>query len=73
MPSKVQAFIWTVVLNKVNSNNMLQMRIPYKALSPNICVMCIRSEETHGHLILPGPGVRGSENANLSLANKKKM
>ena len=35
VPSKVKAFAWLVVHKKVNTNDMLQVRRPYKSLSPH--------------------------------------
>lgn len=37
VPSKVKAFVWSRVLEKSNSNNVLQIRRPSKALSPAVC------------------------------------
>ena len=37
---------------KVNTNDMLQLRRPYKALSPNICILCMKHEESTDHLFL---------------------
>ena len=34
VPSKVRAFAWLVAHKKVNTNDMLQLRRPFKALSP---------------------------------------
>ena len=39
---KVKSFVWLMTHNKVNTNDMLQMRRPYKALSPDICIMCMK-------------------------------
>ena len=33
VPSKVMAFTWLVALMKVNTNDMLQLRRPFKTLS----------------------------------------
>ncbi|RVX05736.1 Transposon TX1 uncharacterized 149 kDa protein [Vitis vinifera] len=37
VPFKVKSFVWLVAHKKVNTNDMLQVRRPYKALSPDIC------------------------------------
>ena len=37
--SKVKTFAWLVANKKVNPNDMKQMRRPYKALSPNYCIL----------------------------------
>ncbi|RVW54309.1 putative mitochondrial protein [Vitis vinifera] len=36
VPFKVKSFVWLVAHKKVNTNALLQLRIPYKALSPDI-------------------------------------
>ena len=46
--SKVKVFAWWVA-HKVNTNNMLQLRRPYKALSPEYYILCSGSEETVYH------------------------
>ncbi|KAJ9682711.1 hypothetical protein PVL29_018607 [Vitis rotundifolia] len=52
VPFKVRSFIWLVAHKKVNSNDMLQLRRPYKALSPDICVLCMKQGESVDHLFL---------------------
>ena len=37
---KVKAFVWIVAHKKVNTNDMLQLRRPSKALSPDWCILC---------------------------------
>ncbi|RVW24904.1 putative ribonuclease H protein [Vitis vinifera] len=37
---------------EVNTNDMLQVRRPYKALSPDICILCMKHEESADHLFL---------------------
>lgn len=49
-PSKVKSFVWTVVLNMINSNDFLQIWRPLTALSP--CLMCRSSSQTNSHLFL---------------------
>ena len=49
-PSKVKAFVWTAVLNRINTNDMLQKRRPLMALSPNMCIMCGLDFESRAHL-----------------------
>lgn len=58
IPSQVKAFAWTVVVNRVNTNDLLQIRWPHKALSPNVCVLCFKDAETHIHLFLHCPVAR---------------
>ncbi|RVW69991.1 Transposon TX1 uncharacterized 149 kDa protein [Vitis vinifera] len=50
--SKVQSFIWLVAHKKVNTNDMLQVRRPYKALSPDICILCMKHGESADHIFL---------------------
>lgn len=51
-PSDVKNFVWTAELNRINTNDFLQTRRPNKALSPNVCMTCLRSSETSSHLFL---------------------
>ncbi|RVW70579.1 hypothetical protein CK203_060646 [Vitis vinifera] len=50
--SKVKSFVWLMAHKKVNSNDMLQVRRPYKALSPDICILCMKHGESADHLFL---------------------
>ena len=52
VPFKVKSFVWLVTHKKVNTNDMLQVRRPYKALSPDICILCIKHGESADHLFL---------------------
>ena len=52
VPLKVKSIAWLVVHKKVNTNNMLQLRRSYKALSPNVCILCMEHEESIDHLFL---------------------
>ncbi|WJZ96627.1 hypothetical protein VitviT2T_015292 [Vitis vinifera] len=52
IPFKVQSFIWLVAHKKVNTNDMLQVRRPYKALSPDICILCMKHGESADHMFL---------------------
>lgn len=42
-PSQVKAFVWNAVLNRINTNDLLQIWRSKAALSLNICVMCMKS------------------------------
>ena len=42
VPFKVKSFVWLVAHKKVNTNDMLQVRRPYKAHSPDICILCMK-------------------------------
>ena len=55
VPSKVRAFEWSVAHKKVNTNDMMQLRRPIKALNPNWCILCRKSEEMIDHLFLHCP------------------
>ncbi|KAJ9678120.1 hypothetical protein PVL29_022881 [Vitis rotundifolia] len=59
VPLKVKSFVWLVAHKKVNTNGMLQLRRPYKALSPDICMMCMKHGETVDHLFLHCPLMMG--------------
>ncbi|RVW20057.1 LINE-1 retrotransposable element ORF2 protein, partial [Vitis vinifera] len=50
VPFKVKSFVWLVAHKKVNTNDLLQLRRPYKALSPDICKLCMKHGETVDHL-----------------------
>ncbi|KAJ9685201.1 hypothetical protein PVL29_017293 [Vitis rotundifolia] len=52
VPFKVRSFVWLVAHKKVNSNDMLQLRRPYKALSPDICFLYMKQRESVDHLFL---------------------
>ncbi|RVX05720.1 Transposon TX1 uncharacterized 149 kDa protein [Vitis vinifera] len=52
VPFKVKSFVWLVAHKKVNTNDMLQVRRPYKALSPDICILCMKHGELADHLFL---------------------
>ncbi|RVW64166.1 Transposon TX1 uncharacterized 149 kDa protein [Vitis vinifera] len=52
VPFKVKSFVWLVAHKKVNTNDMLQVRRPYKALSPDICILCMKHGESTDHLFL---------------------
>lgn len=41
-----QAFIWSLVLRRLNANDLYQLHRPFKALSPDICVKCKLNNET---------------------------
>lgn len=54
-PPKVKAFAWLVANKKVTTNNLLQLRRPNKALSPDNRVMCLKSSELADHLFFHCP------------------
>ena len=49
---KVKSFVWLVAHKKININDLLQLRRPYKALSPDICKLCMKHGESTFHLFL---------------------
>ncbi|RVW53835.1 hypothetical protein CK203_088568 [Vitis vinifera] len=55
VPSKVKALAWLVAHGKVNTNDKLQLRRPYKALSPQWCILCKGNGESIDHLFLHCP------------------
>ncbi|RVW90395.1 hypothetical protein CK203_045762 [Vitis vinifera] len=55
VPFKVKSFVWLVAHKKVNTNDMLQVRRPYKALSPDICILCMKHGESADHLFFIVP------------------
>ena len=52
VPFKVKAFVWLVAHKKVNTNDLLQLKGPYKALSLDICKLCMKHGELADHLFL---------------------
>ncbi|RVW92839.1 LINE-1 retrotransposable element ORF2 protein [Vitis vinifera] len=59
VPFKIKSFVWLVAHKKVNTNDMLQLRRPYKAISPDICMLCMKQGETVDHLFLHCPLTMG--------------
>ncbi|RVX21954.1 hypothetical protein CK203_001531 [Vitis vinifera] len=55
VPSKVKALAWLVAHGKVNTNDKLQLRRPYKVLSPQWCILCKGNGESIDHLFLHCP------------------
>ncbi|KAL6323792.1 hypothetical protein AAG906_002260 [Vitis piasezkii] len=56
-PSKVKALAWLVAHGKVNTNDKLQLKRPYKALRPQWCILCkgMESRLTTFFFIVPLP------------------
>ena len=54
-PSKVKALAWLVVHGKVNTNDKLQLRRPYKSLCSQWCILCKGNRESIDHLFLHCP------------------
>ena len=54
-PSKVKALTWLVVHGKVNTNDKLQLKRPYKSLCPQWCILCKGNGELIDHLFLHCP------------------
>ena len=51
-PSKVKALTWLVAHGKVNTNDKLQLRRPYKSLCPQWCILCKGNGKSIDHLFL---------------------
>ena len=51
-PFKVKSFVWLAAHKKVDTNDLLQSRRPYKELSPDICKLCMKHGESIDHLFL---------------------
>lgn len=45
-------FIWTAILQRLNTNEMNQIHSSNHAFSPDIFVMCHKSGQTHSHLFI---------------------
>ncbi|RVW92389.1 hypothetical protein CK203_032500 [Vitis vinifera] len=58
-PSKVKALTWLVVYGKVNTNDKLSLRRPYKSLCPQWCILCKGNGESIDHLFLHCPIIIG--------------
>ena len=52
VPFKVKSFVWLMAYKKVNTNDLLQLKRPYKALNPDICKLCMRHGESVDHHFL---------------------
>ncbi|RVX09397.1 GTP-binding protein TypA/BipA-like [Vitis vinifera] len=55
VPSKVKTLAWLVAHGKVNTNDKLQLRRPYKALCPQWCILCKGNGESIDHIFLHCP------------------
>ena len=49
------AFAWLVAHRKVNANDLLQLRRPYRSLNPKWCSLCRGNGESIDHLFLRCP------------------
>ncbi|RVW16749.1 hypothetical protein CK203_076445 [Vitis vinifera] len=67
-PSKVKALAWIVAHGKVNTNDKLQLRRPYKSLYPQWCILCKGNGESIDHLFLHCPVTIGLWNKLFKLA-----
>ncbi|RVX07693.1 hypothetical protein CK203_021947 [Vitis vinifera] len=72
VPSKVKALAWLVAHGKVNTNDKLQLRRPYKALCPQWCILCKGNGESSDHIFLhcPLPLDFGTERNNRIFEDK---
>ena len=58
-----------VVHKKVNINDMLQVRRPYKSLCPHWCILCKESGESINRLFLHCPIILGLWHKLFNVAN----
>ena len=58
-PLKFKAFAWLVAHRKVNTNDSLQVRRPFKSLNPQWCILCKGEGEAIDHLFLHCPYLIG--------------
>ncbi|KAL5539045.1 hypothetical protein UlMin_044773 [Ulmus minor] len=79
VPHRVKVSAWLIFLGKLNTCDRVQRKNPQMMLSPNMCVMCKKDEETVNHLFLHCCSARlvlysGSVgfNKNFLLSKKKK-
>ena len=49
-PLKVKAFACLVAHRKVNANDLLQLRRPFKSLNPQWCILCKEDGESVDHI-----------------------
>ncbi|RVX22973.1 hypothetical protein CK203_008452 [Vitis vinifera] len=68
VPSKIKALAWIVAHGKVNTNDKLQLRRPYKSLCPQWCILCKGNGESIDHLFLHCPVTIGLWNKLFKLA-----
>lgn len=54
-PPRIRAFLWIVFLGKQNTMDVLQRRRPYMALSPLVCCLCGKNEESGNHIFIHCP------------------
>ena len=52
VPFKVWFFVWLVAHKKVNTNDLLRLRRPYKGLSHDMCKLHMEHRESIDHLFL---------------------
>lgn len=48
---KVSVFSWIVLFRNLNTYNVLQKNLPFLALHPSICVLCMAQEDTQNHAL----------------------
>ena len=58
-PLKVKAFAWLVARRKVNTNGLLKVRLPFKSLNPQWCILWKGEGEAIDHLFLHCPYIIG--------------
>lgn len=51
-PKRVKFFMWTTTMNNINTMSKVQGKYSNLCISPHVCVMCYKSEETLSRLWL---------------------
>lgn len=49
---RVRAFLWFLILNHINTMDVIQRRRPNMTLSPYWCIMCMKDGESSNHIFL---------------------
>ena len=52
IPKKVKFFLWSLAYRSLNTHEKLQKKFQYTMLSPSMCRLCFKEEETLDHLFL---------------------
>lgn len=52
VPPRVKAFVWSLVLNHINTMDLLQRRRSNMTLSPNWCILCKKASESSKHIFI---------------------
>ena len=55
IPKKVKFFLWSLAYRSLNTHEKLQRKIQNTLISPSMCCLCAKDEETLDHLFLHCP------------------